>query len=583
MKDPASPAHAYAFGPFRVDPAGRALFRGDTLLPLTSRSFDILMMLIEQAGAAVDKESLLARVWAGVAVEENSLAKAISEIRKALGDQVHAPRFIATIPGHGYRFVVPVTRDGGVARPRRVAVMPFEILNASAADEYLGLGLADALIGRLSRVRKVIVRPTRAVLGLVYGHDDAVASGRRLEVDFVMDGTIRRNDDRVRVTVQLVDVSTGTVAWADTFDETLRALFTLEDVMAERIVAALAVALTGEDRQALTRTHTTSPEAYTWHLKGRVHLASRTAEACERALDAFRRAIEADPRDALAHAGIANAYVLLGVQALVMRGRHPADVFPRAKTAAAAALAIDDHLPEAFAIGAQVSILYDWDSAAAERAHLRSLSLDPHNPSSHHAYAMTLMFLGRYDEALGHLTRARELDWHSPIINSNLGRLLSYMRQYEPALAQFRNTLQDHPEFIVARYRLGLTLEAMGRFDEAAREQEAARRSSRDAPAPTAALACVFAETGRRREAEDALEMLLAAAKHDYVAAPCIADIWLALGDLDRAFEWFDRGVAERSSMLVTLMVNPRYDSIRDDDRFQRLVRRVGLWRTSTA
>jgi DNA-binding winged helix-turn-helix (wHTH) protein/tetratricopeptide (TPR) repeat protein len=582
MKDPASAMDVYEFGPFRLDPVGHALLRGAARLPLSSKSVDTLIALVEQAGAPVDKESLLARVWPGVAVEENSLAKAISEIRRTLGDESHAPRFIATIPGHGYRFVARVARVGAVEPPRRVAVMPFAILNAAVDDAYLGLGLADALIGRLSRVHQVIVRPTRAVLGFVHGHDDAVAAGRRLDVDSVVDGTIRRTDDRVRVTVQLIDVSTGTVAWADTFDETVRALFALEDVMAERIVSALAVALTGEDRRALTKQHTTSPEAYTWHLKGRVQLASRTAEDCERALDAFHHAIDADPQDALAHAGIANAYVLLGVQALVMRGRHPQDVFPRAKTAVAKALAIDGSLAEAFAMAAQVSLLYDWDSASAEQAHLRSLALDPHNPSSHHAYAMTLMFLGRYDEAFRHMTRARELDRHSPIINTNLGRLLSHTQQYERALAQFQDTLQDHPEFIVARYRLGLTLEAMGRFDDAIHELQLARRQSHDAPAPTAALACALAEKGQRRGAEAMLETLVATAEHDYVAAPCIADVWLALGDLDRTFDWFDRGVTERSSMLVTLLVNPRYDALRDDDRFQRLVQRVGLWRSGT-
>jgi serine/threonine-protein kinase len=380
----------------------------------------------------------------------------------------------------------------------------------------------------------------------------------------------------------VIDVSTETVAWAETFDETLRALFALEDMMSERIVSALAVALTREDRQALTKRHTTTPEAYTWHLKGRVLLASRTADGCERALDAFHRAVDADPQDALAHAGIANAYVFLGVQALVMRGRRPEDVFPRAKAAVAQALAIDNRLAEAFTIDAQIDILYDWDPAAAEGSHRHSLTLDPHNPSAHHAYAMTLMFLGRYDEALRSMTRARELDWQSPIINSNLARLLSYMRRYESALAQFRQTLQAHPDFTVTHYRLGLTLESIGRYDEAVLEFQIARRLSHDAPAPTAALACALAEHGQCRAAEAILDELLADAGRDYVAAPCIADVWLALGDVARAFEWFDRGVAERSSLLVTLLVNPRYDAVRHDERFQRLLQRVGLWRTSS-
>jgi DNA-binding winged helix-turn-helix (wHTH) protein/tetratricopeptide (TPR) repeat protein len=570
---------AYEFGPFRLDPARHALFRGDARVPLTAKSFDTLVALVEQAGTAVDKESLLARVWSGVAVEDNSLAKAISELRKVLGDESHAPRFIATIPGHGYRFVASVTRVGDHKQPRRVAVMPFAILNASIDDEYLGVGLADALIGRLSRVREVITRPTRAILAFVHGNHDSVTAGRQLSVDYVVDGTIRRTPARIRVTVQLIDVATGAVAWAETFDEAFRTLFALEDVMSERIVATLAVALTREDRHALTKRHTTNPEAYTWHLKGRVHLASRTADGCEKALDAFHHALAADPQDALAHAGIANAYVFLGVQALVMRGRHPEDVFPRAKSAVAEALAIDNRLAEAYTVLAQVSALYDWDATTAEQSHLHALALDPHNASSHHAYAVTLMFLGRYEEALRSMTHARELDSDSPIINTNLARLLSYMRLYEAALAQFRKTLQDRPDFIVAHYRLGLTLDAIGRHHDAIQTFEIACRLSRDAPAPTAALACALAAQGERRSAEGILERLLTAAECDYVAAPCIADVCIAFGDLNRAFEWFDRGVAERSSALVTLQVNPRYDAVRDDDRFQRLIERVGFWR----
>ena len=574
---------AYEFGPFRLDPARHALFRGDARVPLTAKSFDTLVALVEQAGTAVAKESLLARVWSGVAVEDNSLAKAISELRKVLGDESHAPRFIATIPGHGYRFVASVTRVGGDEQPRRVAVMPFAIVNAPIDDEYLGLGLADALIGRLSRVREVIIRPTRAILAFVHGNHDSVVAGRQLSVDYVVDGTIRRTADRIRVTVQLVDVATGAVAWAKTFDETFHTLFALEDVMSERIVGTLAVALTLEDRQALTKRYTTSAEAYTWHLKGRVHLASRTADGCERALDEFHHALAADPEDAIAHAGIANAYVFLGVQALVMRGRRPEEVFPRAKTAVARALAIDDRLTEAYRVSAQVSTLYDWDAATAERAHLQSIVLNAHDPSSHHAYAMTLMFLGRYEEALRSILRACELDPNSPIIATNLARLLSYMRRHEEALARFREILQDHPDFVVAHYRFGLALEAAGRYDEAIGQFEIACRLSCDAPAPSAALACALAEDGQRRRSEEMLRALLTAAEREYVAAPCIADVWLALGDLDRAFEWFDRGVAERSSMLVTLQVNPRYDAIRTDDRFQRLIERVGLWRKPDA
>jgi TolB-like protein len=570
---------AYEFGPFRLDVARRALFRDETQLPLTPKSFDTLLVLVEHAGAAVDKSTLLTRVWSDVAVEENSLAKAISEIRRALGEGSRAPQFVATLPGHGYRFIAAVKRFGTTSQPRRLAVLPLSVLSSAEADEYLGVGLADSLITRLSRLHQITVRPTRAILNFTSGEHGAVAAGRQLEVDCVLDGTVRRAGDRVRVTAQLVDVSTGAIGWAETFDETFTTMFTLEDVISERVVAALALGLTGKERQSLKRQHTDNPEAYPWYLKGRFYLAMRTADDCERAIASFQRVIAADPGDALAYSGIADAYVFLGVQALVMGGLAPAETFPRAKTAIEQAFRIDDGIAEAYTSQAQISLLYDWDSDAAEQAHLRSLTLDPHSASGRHAFALTQTFLTRHDAAMVEMQRALELDPLSPIINTNLGRVLFHARRYEEALTQLENTVRANPGFVVAHYRLGLAFEATRRYEDAIREFATAQRLSGNGPAPTAALAYALAIIGRRTEAERMVGSLLGTAERQYVAAPCIAEVYLALGAVDSAFEWFERGVAERSSMLVTLRVNPRYDGLREDHRFQSLIERVGLWR----
>jgi len=262
-----------------------------------------------------------------------------------------------------------------------------------------------------------------------------------------------------------------------------------------------------------------------------------------------------------------------------MRGLPPGETFPRAMTAVARAFAIDRGVSDAHTSQAQISFLYEWNSAAAEQAHLQALKLDPHSASAHHAYAMTLTFLGRNQEALAEIQRARELDPRSPIIDTNFGRLLFHAREYDLAVAHLTKTIEASPDFLVGHYRLGLALEAAGRFAEAMHEFEIAQQLSLGAPAPTAALGHVLALIGRRAEAERTLATLLTAAEREYVAAPCIADVYLALGDVDRAFEWFARGVTERSSMLVTLQVNPQYDSLRQTDRFRRLVEQVGLWR----
>ena len=571
-------AAAYEFGPFRLDVGRRALYRGQTQLALTSKSFDVLAVLVEHAGSAVDKSTLLATVWCGVAVEENSVAKAVSDVRRALGEGTQDPRFVATLPGHGYRFIAPVTRVGETGRPRRVAVLPFSALTPSDGEEYLPVGLADSLITRLSRLRNVIVRPTRAILRFAGGDHDAMTAGRQLDVDCVLDGTIRRAGDRVRVTAQLVDVSSGAVSWGDTFDETVIGMFTLEDVIAERVAFALAPVVTTDERHPLKRPHPTDPEAYRWYLKGRFRLAKRTVADCWEAIAAFERVIATNPDDALAYSGIADAYVFLGVQAIVMGGIAPAETFPRAKAAIAHALRIDDRLAEAHTAQAHVSFLYDWDRPTAEHAHRQSLVLDPHSASAHHGYGLMQSFLGRHDAALAEMELALQLDPLSPIISTNLGRVLFHARQDDAAATQLEAAVALHPHFVVARYRLGLAFEALGRYDDAIREFRIAQELSHDAPLPAAALAGTFALAGRRADADALLAALLQAATSSYVAAPGIAEIYLASRQDDRAFEWLERAIHERSSMLVTLLVNPRYDRVRDDPRFKRLVERVGLW-----
>jgi TolB-like protein/tetratricopeptide (TPR) repeat protein len=574
-----APVRGYEFGPFLLDLDRHALFRGHQQLALSPKSFETLTILVEHAGAAVAKDTLLARVWSESAVEENSVAKAVSEVRRVLGDEARAAQFVVTLSGHGYRFVAPVRRIEGASRPRCIAVLPFSRLSGPGGDDdYLAIGLADSIITRLSRLREIVVRPTRAILPFAAGEHDAVSAGRQLGADSVLDGTIRRSGDRIRVTAQLVDVANGGIVWAHTFDEPISGMFVLDDVVSDRVVSALAVAVTGDERRSLAARHTVKPAAYEWDLRGRFHLARRTADDCRRAIAAFERAIGEDPGDAVAYSGIAEAYVVLGIQALVMGGLAPTQAFPRAKAAIEQALRNDPRIASAYTSQAQVSFLYDWDSEAAERAQSQALALEPHGVWGHHAHGMTLSFAGHHEAALASLHRARQLDPSSPIINTNLGRVLYNARQYPEAIEQLQWTVRQSPEVVVAHYRLGLALEAAHRLEEAIAEFEIAHQISGPTPAPAASLACAHAAMGRRARAEQLLESLLATAEGEYVAAPCIAEVWLSLGDRDRAFEWFDRAVEERSSMLVTLQSNHRYDPIRDEARFRQLVRRVGLW-----
>jgi TolB-like protein/tetratricopeptide (TPR) repeat protein len=572
----------YEFGPFRLDLDRRELSRAGTQVPLRAKSFELLAVLLEHAGAPVTKETLLSRVWSGVAVEENSIAKAISEVRRALGEGPRSSRFVRTLSGQGYCFAAAVERIARPAQPRRIAVLPFSPLIGGEEHEYLAVGLADSLITRLSRLREVIVRPTRAILPFAGAAHDVVAAGRQLDVDSVLDGTVRRADDRVRVTAQLVDVSTGTVTWADTFDEPFSGVLSLEDVISERVAAALALVVTDQERRRLTKRHTGTPEAHEWDMKGRVHLARRTAADCWHAIESFGRALKADPNDALAYSGIAEAYVALGVQALVMGGLPPSEAFPQAKAAIEQALKLDPQLADAHTARAQVSFLYDWRADEAARSHRAALDLDPRGAWTQHAWAMMLTFSGHHDSALAAMHQARQLDPLSPVINTNLGRVLYNARRYEEAVDQLQWTVARAPEVVIAHHRLALALDASHRLDEAIREFECALRLSAGAPVPSASLACTYARSGRREDAEGILQSLVARSRTEYVAAPCIAELYVALDDHDRAFEWLDKAVEERSSMLVTMQTSHHYDPLRGDSRFARLVERVGIWKAAS-
>jgi serine/threonine-protein kinase len=264
-----------------------------------------------------------------------------------------------------------------------------------------------------------------------------------------------------------------------------------------------------------------------------------------------------------------------------MGGLPPSQAFPQAKSAIEQALRLDPHLADAHTARAQVKFLYDWEPEEAARSHGQALELDPYGAWTQHAYAMTLTFAGRHEFALATMQLARQLDPLSPIISTNLGRVLYNARRYEEAVEQLQWTVRHAPDTPIAHHRLGLALDAVHRRDDAIRELECAQELSGAAPAPTASLACTYAIHGRRADAERALNALLARSRTEYVAAPCIAELYVALGDHDRAFEWLEKAVDERSSMLVTIQTSHRYDPVRVDSRFSRLVERVGLWRSA--
>ena len=587
---------SYEFGPFRLDPRERALLRDGAPVPLLPKSFDALFVLVRNSGRLLDKEFLLAEIWPDAHVEENNLAHAISDIRKALGEGPKDQHYVVTVPRRGYRFAASVRTlegsehraaaerraepgdafegFGASAQVRAVAVLPFTYLG-SDGGEYLGVGMADALITRLSNLRQVVVRPTSSILRYTGAGQDPLQAGRELKVDSVVSGSIRRAGGRVRVTVQLVSTAGGAALWADKFDEEFTDIFTVEDAISERVVAALSLRLTGDERRALTRRLTENPEAHQLYLKGRYFWSKRTEGGVKRGIEFFQQAIEQDPNFALAYVGLADSYLLLGVPAAMTGTMPPKEAMPKARAAAERALAIDKGLAEAHASLGQVE-WYEWDWAGAEAEFKRSVRLNPNYATARHWYALHLGRLGRPDEALAEIKRALELDPLSLAINANVGWVLYYARRYDEAIEQCLKTLEMDSTFALAHHRLGSAYVQKGMYGEAIAEFQKAMTYSDEHPTAIAALGHAYAASGNRGEARKVLAELRAFSERRYVPRYDMALIYAGLGEKEQALELLEEAYEQHDFMLLA-KVEPRLDGLRAEPRFADLLRRVGL------
>jgi DNA-binding winged helix-turn-helix (wHTH) protein/tetratricopeptide (TPR) repeat protein len=579
---PLAPHVLYDFGPFRLDPPKRLLLREGRPLALTPRVFDMMVVLVENRGRVVEKNELMRLVWAGVVVEEANLTQSVFTLRKLLGDGPHEHRYIATVPRRGYQFVAEVceTRPAWPpsARPgppaRSLAVLPFAALGREV-DEYLGLGLADALITRLGNIRQIVVRPTSAVRPYVGQAPDPVSAGRGLGVDMILEGSIQRAGGRIRVTVQLVSVDAGAPVWGQCFDESLTDIFSVEDSISTRLATALVSSLTAEEKQRLHQRYTDDHEAYDAYLRGRHLWNTRTEDSLRKALQQFERAVERDPAYALAHAGLADCYTLLGSAGYAML--PPREALARARAAAVRALEIDPDLAEAHTSLALVKFRLDWDWTEAEREFRRAIELNPGHASAHHFYGLYLSAMGRADEAIARMERAHELDPLSLIISTALGRALHFARRYDRALEQHLKTLEREPDFAEARFNLALAYVQRSMFPEAVGELQRAIVLAGRRPAMVSVLGYVYALSGDRAQARRTLDELDGLSSEGGTPTLYLAYPHIGRGDKDRVFELLDKAYEERSGLLVYLKVEPIFDSLRDDPRFDDLLRRMDL------
>jgi DNA-binding winged helix-turn-helix (wHTH) protein/TolB-like protein/Tfp pilus assembly protein PilF len=608
----------YEFGEFRLNTVERSIESAGRPVSLAPKALDVLIALVENRGRIVDRDDLMRKVWPDTFVEDNNLAFNISVLRKLFGESGTSPHYIETVPKRGYRFVAEVReavseKTGPLSAaeplpetiprgsrfrryrgwalalllvatalvavwrlvapgdsPGSLAVLPFRALDAASADDSLEVGLTDALITRLSRSLSIPVRPMAAVLRYRDRSEDPSASGRALRVDAILEGTFQKHDGKIRISVRLVRSRDGKGLHAGVFDQGSAELFQLEDAISTELAGALVLKLTPSNG-APGRLGTRNPVAYAAYLKGRYYWNQRRRESIHRAIDYYHEAIAADPADALAYAGLADAYLLLPDYERI----PSAAMMPLARAAAQRAIQIDGGLAEAHTSLALLAENYDLDWAAAEREYGTAIRLNPNYPTGRHWYAEYLGMMGRMRESEAEFDRARSLDPLSAAIPADEAKIFWFDHQYEKSVAFARQSLTLDPRFTLAHLMLGASRVGLGDCSGAMAEVRPPGVVD-DSDMVLAVQIFVDQRCGFHAEAQTALARLTGEGRVE--GAPfLVAAGYAAVGDRDRAQEWLERALAERDVGIVSLRSNPAFDGIRSGERFQQLLTRLGL------
>jgi TolB-like protein/DNA-binding winged helix-turn-helix (wHTH) protein/Tfp pilus assembly protein PilF len=613
--------HLYQFGPYRIDSVDRLLQRAEETIPLTPKAADTLLALVANAGRVVEKEELIKTVWPDTFVEEGALARNISALRKALGDDTDSVQYVETIPKRGYRFVASVkdlvaTTPADPTEPREeesnhfkwvvwlvagavlilalvlsypslsrrfvtrpaniasLAVLPLNNPSNDPAQEYFADGMTEELINSLAKIEALrVISRTSAMTYKGVRNKSLPRIARELNVDAIVEGSVLQSGNRVRITVELFDGKTERQLWAQSYEQDLRDVLALQGEVAGAIAREIRIQLTPKEKQRLIQSRQVNPEAYLAYSYGRYCWNKRTPEDFQRGLDYFQRAIAKDPSYAPAYAGLADAYALLG--SIGADVRPPNEVMPKAKEAALEAVSLDDSLAEGHTSLAYVKLSYDWDLVAAEREFKRAIDLNPGYATAHHWYAHCLLAKGQPEQALAEVKRAQVLDPLSFSINVGLGWCLYHARRYDEAIAQYRGTLDIDPNFSLAHCMLGMAYTQKQLYAEALAEFNKALALPGSRSFALANIARTYALSGKRAEARKALLELENSAGKQYVPAMYIAAIYAALGEGDRSIQWILKAYAERSDYMVYLRTEPAVDGFRSNPKFQRLLKAI--------
>jgi len=462
-------------------------------------------------------------------------------------------------------------RQPAVITPKSIAVLPFQNLSPDPANAYFADGIQEEILTRLAGIADLKVISRTSTQRYQGTSRNLAQITKELGVANILEGSVQKATDQVRISVQLINAQTDAHLWAETYDRKLTDVFLVETDIAKTIADTLKAKLTRSERQAIAVRPTANLEAYELYLKGRFFWNKRTGADLRKAIDYFNHAIAKDPNYALAYVGLADCYDLLCEYSEL----SPKESYPKAKAAAVKALELDDTLGEAHASLAYSLINYEWDWRNAEREYQRAIQLNPNYATAHQWYAECLSILGRHSEAIAGIKRAQELDPLSLIINQGVGGKYLYARRYDEAMAQFQRTLELYPQFPPTHQRLGWCYTQKQMYDEAIGEMQRAVEFSGNSTQMIAALGYAYAAAGQRDKAQGIIAELERRSKESYVDEYCVATIFAALGRKDEAFDSLNKACAERSYWMPYIKTDFQLDNLRSDSRFDALVQRV--------
>jgi len=572
MEDFRSSYGTIRFAAFELDSRASELRKHGAKIKLQDQPFQILQILLQRPGEIVTREELQQKIWPSDTFVDfdHGINNAIKRLREALGDSAETPRFVETLARRGYRFVGKIERDE--PRMRSLAVLPLENLSHDPQQEYFAEGLTEALITTLAKIGELRVISRTSAMLYKGVRKPLREIARELEVDAIVEGTVLRAGQRIRITAQLIDATNETHLWAESYERHLRDVLHLQAEVAEAIAKQVRVKLTPQERAHLAQTQPVNPEAYEAYLKGRYHWLRRSSEELPKAVQYFERAIEMDPTYAAAYAGLADSLSGLGVYFVA-----PDQGCGKAKRLALQALEMDPGLAEAHCSFAWATAWYDYDFYAAEREFERSIELNPRYATAHLWFGFCLGAMGRYEESYAEFKRAIRLDPHNTYTYATFGFVCYLTRRYDEAIDHFRKSLELDPGIGQAYCGLGWAYTYKSMNDAAIEAVSKALELSPRASLFLGFLGEVHAAAGHQDEAQKILVRLQELSKTQYVSPHFVGRIYLTLGKKEEALTWLETAYRERAALMVLLKTDPRFDELRPDPRFQGLMRRMNF------